>query len=813
MIKLPQSLCRALLLMCPVLAAAPSPEPPIPRQELSAAVSNRTLEQDYFAAEVQQPEHNLSRLGKLSPSSFDPTSPMPEAPPGHSAVVADAGLLYDNAHAALSYIGNVRLNDERVQLRAAHRLYIRLPENSHESREDEKAPAANTPAPATESPAAAAPGRPAPESKAAAQASRATPGLRPEAAAEPEPQIPAHVVAESAAVDLVESRFLLEGRLTTPSLTITRGSDSLFMDRAANGAGAKVYAGAQGDILLQGRNITFTWQDAEGGRWCLTVPAGPVYYRAARHCLVALGESRLTSPRYTMHAQRSLYIVFAPEEAGETGAGGTPGTEKKSPAPFSQFTTVRYRDIEQVSAYGNVELTSAAEGSTAPAVLRGESLHYEAASGECCVVGEPCTLEYGANTMQAPGAITLLGNGDALIDSSCISGIYERPFATSAQGAPSAIRGTYQAPGPITYNAQSNCVILPRGISAADDHGAFSCTGQLTAYLAPRPGAKAPKPPRPGMRLPNLTIASQGSISRLIAEGSVRLHSDASATTPAYRLECDSLEADLAHGTASLCSIHGHRTLARYGGYLLTAQSPRDSESSAYLLSNGDLSVSAATIHATMPGNDGPTRVDCTESLTLQRAQALLTLGPASCISTPSGILTARAPLKALLEEGEEAPQPSLQKKYPHLSYSYTGLRRADTPGGGTLRTPQASLECEGAIALELKPGARMQDNSSDARSLLRVASARDRVQVAGKDAEGRLMRAAGDRLDFDSASGNFYLRGRSVTLVDEHNSHTASGRGACITVDPRNNVHITGESHTTTASHVQQQIDNRKKK
>lgn len=774
----------------------PLPEPPVPQQELSAAISNCTREQAAFAAEVQQVEQDLPRLGELAPCAFDPAAPMPEAPPGHSAVVADGGLLYDNARSSLSYLGNVRLNDERVQLRAAHRLYIRLPE--HGAGKAEPASAAQAPAKPAAAPAAAT--RP----RAAKAPAKHTP---PAAPATPAAQPPAHIIAENAAVDLLESRSLLEGRSSTPSLTITRGEDSLLMDPAAGASAAIIYAGAGGDVLLLGRNIRFRWRDAEGAQWLLTVTNGPVYYQAARHCLIALGESCLSSPSYNMQSQRALYIVFAPEE-GQAAAAAEQGNK-----PFSQFTTLRFKDIEYANAYGNVRLSSAAgAGGDAPSTLCGEALRYEAASGECRVYGSPCALEYGANTMQAPGTITLLGNGDILINAPTITGNYERPFDTTPQGGQTT-RGTYTAPGPIRYSAESNSVTLPGGIQAVDAHGAFSCRGQLVAYLAERPGSSAPKPPRPGMRLPNLAIARQGGVSRFTAEGSVRLRSEASATTPAYKLECDKLEADVAIGTASLRTAAGRRLLARYGGYLLTAQSQPGGDAQAHLLSNGDISVAAAAIHATMPGKDGPTRIDCTESLQLQRSLNLLTLGPESRLASPSGILTARAELQALLAEADPpATPPSHQQKYPHLAYNYSGLRRATTPAGGSLRSPQASLECEGPISFELKPDAQLQDGA-DARSIIRHASAQKHVQVAGKDADGRLMRASGDRLDFEADSGNFLLRGSSVTLVDEYNSHTASGKGACITIDPQNNVYITGENHITTATQLKLQMDKQKKK
>ena len=111
-------------------------------------------------------------------------------------------------------------------------------------------------------------------------------------------------------------------------------------------------------------------------------------------------------------------------------------------------------------------------------------------------------------------------------------------------------------------------------------------------------------------------------------------------------------------------------------------------------------------------------------------------------------------------------------------------------------------------MQLIMRPG-KPGDNP---RELLQEVTARGRVRLAGKDANGKLVRADGDRLDFDHASGNIYLRGSQVTLRDANNTHTASGSGACVTIDSKDNVRIYGERQTTTANRIHQQIDSQKK-
>lgn len=784
------------------LVAAPLPPPPVPQQELSQAVRGCTIEQDHFAAETQQLEHNTAPFGKLADFKFDPNSPMPEAPEGHSAVVADGGLLFDSARSALSYIGNVRLNDSHLQLRAAHSLYVRLPKHG-----DKKtaAPEQNPPA-AQQKPA----DKPKGHTPNGASPTRGQKTIAPPPVPEPliedksgvSDEAPGYITAENVAIDLMDSKFLLEGRRNRPSLSLTRGQDSISLDTQPTGIGAKIFGSDQGDVLFQGRNIVFTWHDSAGEEWKLVAATGPVYYKADQHCLVAMGDTRITSPRQSLHAKRAIYIVLAPEEQPAHAA------EKKG--SFSQFSSMRFKDVEYMNAYGDVHLTGAAEQGRPASSARGEALQYIAASGECRIYGEPCSFAYGDYTLQTNGCVELLGDGNATVQGSEITGEYERPFATSPKGQ-ETIRGTYKAAGPITYDAQKNSVLLPGGLSAQDAHGFFTCAGAVEIFLAakPQPAKAQSTTKRRSMRMPNLAIARQSDISRLIARGGIKMHSDASATEPAYDLSCDELEADATTASATLRAFQGSKVKARYGDYELSALASAKGSAEVKLLENGDLLSTGKQVHASLPGEKGATTATCAERLLLQREQNLLTLGKNSRITTPDAIMTANEPLQAILTPGEKAPQ--APAKYPHLVYNFSGLHRATTSAGGTLRTAQASMQCEGLIEIELKPGAQMK-GAADVRQNIQVATATGKVQVAGKDATGRLLRGEGDRLDFDSATGSFHMRGKSVVLVDEFNTHTATGKGACITIDSQNNVTISGEKQITSANHIHRQMENQKK-
>ena len=81
-------------------------------------------------------------------------------------------------------------------------------------------------------------------------------------------------------------------------------------------------------------------------------------------------------------------------------------------------------------------------------------------------------------------------------------------------------------------------------------------------------------------------------------------------------------------------------------------------------------------------------------------------------------------------------------------------------------------------------------------------------VAVAGKDNTGRLLRATGDMLTIDAATGNKVLTGQRVTLGDAHNTHIITGKDAGIHIDARNNIKITGSKHTTHATKVREQLN-----
>lgn len=737
---------------------------------MSPASSPLQPEMQLWEQQVEEEEAALSSLGSLPNAPFDPCSEMPSIAPGESAILADGGMYFNNFKSCLIYVGNVRLSDAHVRLRSAHRLFLLLPEKDKRAAAEEISDADR-------------PAHDAPQSPTPATTSQNLDSQQ-------ESAQPVEVLTQNAAVDVPGNRVLLQGLPGSPSLTFQRGEDTLTVQPQANGQPAKAYADKSGNVLLVGTR--FVGRMSYGGEsYELTAQQGPVEFDAAARTVTIHGPATLKSGRGELQCTRLMRISFAP---GET-------LTKPSNEPFSQFANMRFGPVEKAEAHGEVVCTMPEQEGRPPARATGERLTYDGSTGACRMLGVPCTLAYGKQSLSTSGEICLKPNGDASVTGSDIAGTYERPVSNAKSSA--TIIGSFSTRGPILYNAADNCVSLPAGIDAQDDLANFSCTGNADIFLLRKEGTPPPRKPNG----PNLMIAQQCGVARLHALDNVKLHSAATDSQPPINILCDSLKADAVHGTAHLLAQDGRAASLQYGSYSLCAQSPSSRIAEVQTLDNGDLLANGDVVLTKLPGDKGTTTVTCSKNLFLERERGLLFLGPQSVIDSPDGIMTAVAKLEAELLPGPPSAHPRFPK-YPHLDYNFTGLRSADTSQGGTLRTAKASMQCDGPIHLRMAPGP-----AKSFRDALEQASARRHVRLAGKNAEGKLMRADGDSLDFDHSTGNIYLRGSRVTLMDEYNTHVASGRGACVIIDPKNNVHISGEHQTTTANRIHQQINSRQKK
>ena len=714
-------------------------------------------------------------------------SAMPEGKPGETVAESDGGMLFDAANARVTYINNVRVSDARIRLRCAKRLYIQLPSASLLSGKSTADITKATPGQQT-----------ATEAEATGDATTEIPGIpmasAPATMEMPVSEGPLDITTDEAVIDTHRNCILLTGHAkSSPGILIRQGQAEVSLAPTSKGDAPIILADDNGDILLQSGKLSITWQDKEGNVSELQTEAEIVYYRAAEHSLVIDGKARIVTPQGTLQFDKGAHIAL--ESKSPDG--------KEKDGFMSQFTNVRIAGILRAEAWGNV-LATTPHSETRPAgEIQGEHLVYDAKAGTCLTEGKNCRLVYGKNTLMTDGALRLEPNGDIYLSGSSITGNYERP--ATQKNAP-AICGSFHTKDTLHFSAADGTITAPHGISLKDDYSDFSCSGALVLTLKKNTVAESTS--KPGNL--NLAIAQYNDISYARASGGVVLHHGDVAGKPETELRASDVELNLATGEATLTAAGGNPVVLRSKGYELTAQSAQ-TPALVELAANGDIHITGEQINAALQDKENGARIQARESLHLNRESGELALGPQSRITAPDGILTASGALTAKLSKGSGTNAKSLLPRFPHLVYNYTGLEKAYTSQGGTIQTTQASMQCKGAITVEMNPNPPAKDNSSTAA--IKFASAEGSVALAGKDSTGRIMTATGDKLTLNGATGEKRLTGHKITLGDAYNIHTIQGAGASVVIDKKNNARISGARHTTTATRIPDQIEQQKKK
>ena len=119
-------------------------------------------------------------------------------------------------------------------------------------------------------------------------------------------------------------------------------------------------------------------------------------------------------------------------------------------------------------------------------------------------------------------------------------------------------------------------------------------------------------------------------------------------------------------------------------------------------------------------------------------------------------------------------------------------------------------MSCQGLLTYRGSGG--YVSSVIDSTALLTLR-AEDRVAVAGRSGDGRLLRGTGDLLVADAATGTKRLSGRRVTLSDGNNTHVASGSGAAVVLDNKNNARVFGAVQQTVSTRIHEQIEKNKQK
>ena len=741
--------------------------------DYTADMQNTATQADTWCAHFSRVSDDLKALGVELPAPAPASSHTDDAAvDGSTTVTADLGMLFDAASSRIIYLGNVKLQDSRINIAAREQLHIYLPRIP--------APQDRGDVPLTTPVMAATPQAATEEAQ-----ENTTPAPEPGPASS---VMPASITADLALADTLNNTILVYSPSEGGEIHLQYGDSKVHITSAADSKAPRLLADQQGNILLEGDQILLSMKDKQGTASELCTCGGAIYYHAASSTLYAPGSSNLTHPDGTLTCSEMLCIKLRT---------ATPAPATKD-SFMSQFTGLKFDGIDTATARGQVIATRKA-GENAPAAeVHGEELCYNGQSGECSLTGTACKLVYDQYQVNTNNGIHLLSNGDIELRGSDINGHYTRQGSTPG----STLRGTFKANANVIFRADLGTISTAEGIAMADDEADFSCTGPVNLVLARKAGAKTPET-RPGM--PNLAITQYGDIARARAEGNVTAHRYEPGTRKCLgELQAQIVETDLTTGETLLTGAQDTELVAHYNGNRLAAMPAAGKAATVELRSNGDIRLNGAHLSAEILNDEGTTKAECQDYVMLVRAENRLETGSATRLQTDKAILTTTGPLQAYLVANESATAPA-KGKFTGLRFNYTGIREASTESGCTVRTEKGSMQCTGPVRLLMSE----QKGKDKMLGGLVRATASGNVAVAGKDSTGRLFRATGDFLNVDNTTGMKVLSGSKVTLADANNTHTASGKGAAIRIDAGNNASITGEKHTTSATNIKQQINN----
>lgn len=740
---------------------------------LQESISNRDASLEFFSKNRQRVDETiLGLVDEIPQAPENPDTTIPESEEGETVAEADGGMLFDVANARMVYFGNVRVNDARLKLKCADRLYIQLP---HHTLEDGKK-----------------------EVKEAVSPDNSTDKQQKEVATETKAadetiQQPLHIEVGTAMVNTVLNKALLLGK-NGESISIVQDNNRIVLNAHEDGTPAMALAEDNGDLYINAGQIDIQWQDAKGNTCTLLNRGGVAYYNTEEGKILLTGNTQLQTAEGSISCTEEICLTLQREERA---------TDSDKDSIMPQFGKFRITGIAAAKAYGQVQIAKAATEGTPAAAVNGSELSYDGTTGACFIKGENTVLTYGDNTLATNGVISLSSNGDITLEGDAINGTYSRP-AEAKDAAP--LLGTYSTAGHITFNAANGTISLPSGITLKDNSCSLTIGGAVTIKLIRNADAKLPERSELGMINP--TIAEYSDIESIRAEGGINLCYLQGEEKKELTLTADEADIDMKQGTVTMASAG--LTRVSYDTFNLTAESA-EGPTSLVLNQAGDLILQGDKVMAVLPSQDGTATVTCANSLTLIRETGNLVLGQGALMESPQGRLTTTGPLSLTLKKGPEEKARPLLPQFPHLVYNFDGLIQADTEQGGTLQTPDAAMRCSGRILVMMNEE-QGKTSSGNPMGAIRQALAEGNVAITAKDSTGRVITAYGDALSLNGETGEKRLSGNKVILQDKDNTHTASGTNAAIIMDKNNNVRVTGSKQSTSATNIRKQIEKQQK-
>ncbi len=500
--------------------------------------------------------------------------------------------------------------------------------------------------------------------------------------------------------------------------------------------------------------------------------------------LVSNGEVQLNTEEGTLNMPNGVNLndsemgSFSSTGAAEIRLAYPGGAPARNDAGLIDPTALSHTEIESFKASENVVLNYISAVDNTKVNLEADAADLNMRSGLMCI-------------SSAPGKTVNIH--------------YTRP---SAEEKASPLTGTFTATGTVIFNAEAGTLHLPEGVRMVENGTGTLNIGGATDIKLTFPQNTAIQP-RTACGLYNPAYFATAEIETAHADGGIAMNYINAAEGKTCALHAETADIDLRSGAITLTTSAAGKTQVTYDAFSLIAES-QTGNTSLVLTPNGDITMLGEKLTASIPTNDGAATMECSEKLTLQREAAQLELGANSIMRAPQGRITANGPLVLTLAEGPAEKARPLLAQCPQLVYNFSGLKMAETAQGGTIQTKEAALRCAGRIHVV------MEDTPADSKNKtalpVKEATAEGNVAVTGKDAGGRLLTAFGDKLTINGATGEKRLSGEKVILQDGNNTLTASGNGAAVIVDKKNNVRITGAKQNTSVSNLRKQVEKQQK-
>ncbi|MFI3242911.1 MAG: hypothetical protein R3Y56_01505 [Akkermansia sp.] len=686
--------------------------------------------------------------------------PLPPEPKPSNDTIVDStkGLYFDAQQSMMSYFGQVRMRDPRLSL-DCERLFIQLEkrrvkqESSEFEAEVEKTETRDF----------------TPSEHAQTETVIAKEQV-------PEPMI---MSAKQVLVDMQLKRLYATGDVV--ELKHSRGDI-----RAEGGEPIMLIDDKAGLIYVKGHHISGFSVDEKGEKNEFS-SEGYVLFELDSDSILLARQNKIQTPKGDIACRGLLRVRMQP-------------AEEQKPSSSKGFRLNRaYDGLSYVTALDDV-VVSGTQADGTPFRMSGDLLSYDARIGEMIMTGEQCHLSSAEQNMQVQGDATarLYADGSMKLKGGDIFGSYQRP-SRSGEGL---LHGTYQTQGEILMTAADGQLRCPHGLVAKDEELDFACTREVVVSFEREPATEEAKPQQSVAVMPDFAFSRIKGIAHVAAAGDIQAKGMGEWD---FYAQGDELEADLIEGTALVRAKAAQWAQFTYQGAQLKARS-QDRGSEVQLLANGDIKMAGDVIEGYMPAREDKSSFafETQNDLYLNNAESLLVMPHPVHMESDQGIFNSQGGLTASLRRAEKPA--STGRGFARHDFGFTGVEWAQSPRDSSLQSPQLSLQCDGFMRLVMEEEGASQGQDATLAGL-QSAEAHDAVRFIAKDAQGKLYRATGEHLSIDGHRGTKLLTGPRVTLSSGHKLHEASGAGAQVFVDAKNNVRLSGAQQTTVVTDVREEF------